>query len=641
MTSTAECDLLAENMGSYVDGSISMNDARRIDAHLSGCNACQESLHQFRAVKGLIEYMEAAPATAALQPAGAPAIPAAQAASFGMSLYERFSSVPWWMVSAAMHVLIIALASLLSMAIEAPRNDDSVIMVTELKPPAVMNNEEPEKVKKDLDAIMAQKTPPTDLQSKEFSDIVVPPDILARAELGDHFETVNPDREDTHSAYGNIDSKSFHSMEGNAEAAGGGGTGGLGMDDLIGYGGAASQGKGGGFGGGDGTGIGTGNGAGKGSFGNRTGGGRKLMVKRGGGSPATEGAVEKALEWLARNQEQDGHWDAKKLEGTCSEQNWADVGMTGIATLAFLGAGNSEKVGKYKDNVGRAVYWLLDKQIKKEGKDKGSWVTVMYANGLATMALAEAYGMGSRNADMKTAVQDAVNYIQDAQHQYMAWNYYADKSEGARNDTSVSGWQVMALKDAKVCGFKVDTLAFEGVMNWLNCGQDLPKDAADSSYDFEGGMMAYGGVKGALEGKSLSMTAAVAMMRIFLGQKMDHPGIVGPCNLMKREKCVGGGPIWVPCTDPYPPACPGKGIDFYYWYYGTFAMFQMGGEHWKIWNQHLKDTLLPLQRKDGAADGSWDPIGGGRIPDGGRVFSTALGALCLEVYYRYAKMAHD
>jgi hypothetical protein len=265
----------------------------------------------------------------------------------------------------------------------------------------------------------------------------------------------------------------------------------------------------------------------------------------------------------------------------------------------------------------------------------------MYANGLATMALAEAYGMGSRSGEMKTAVQDAVNYIQDAQHQYMAWNYYASKDENARNDTSVSGWQVMALKDAKVCGFKVDPLAFEGAMNWLNLGQQLPKDAGDASYDFDGGMMNYGGNRDHLDGVTQSMTAAAAMMRIFLGQKMDHPGIVGPCNMMKREKGVAGGPIWVPCTDPYPPACPGKGIDFYYWYYGTFAMFQMGGDHWKIWNQHLKDTLLPLQRKDGAMEGSWDPVGGGRIPDGGRVFSTALGALCLEVYYRYAKLAHD
>jgi len=265
---------------------------------------------------------------------------------------------------------------------------------------------------------------------------------------------------------------------------------------------------------------------------------------------------------------------------------------------------------------------------------KGAWVTVMYTNGLACLALSEAYGMG-KNPEVKKAAQEAVEYLQEAQHQYMAWTYYADKNEHARNDTSVTGWQVMALKSAKLAGLKVDTQAFDGAMNWLNVGQDLPKGVNEAPSDYEGGMMAYGGTKLALEGKSQSMTAAAAMMRLFLGQKTDHPGILGPCNLMKREKNVGGGPIWVPCTDPYPPACPGKGIDFYYWYYGTFAMFQMGGEHWKIWNEHLKGTVLPLQCKNGELDGSWDPIGGGRIPDGGRVFSTALAVLCLEVYYRY------
>src|ERR1051326_8915763 len=88
--------------------------------------------------------------------------------------------------------------------------------------------------------------------------------------------------------------------------------GGLGMEDMIGVGGAASKGTGGGFGGGDGTGIGVQSGAGRGSFGQRGGGGRKLMVKRHGGSKATENAVDKALEWLAYHQEPDGHWDTKK-----------------------------------------------------------------------------------------------------------------------------------------------------------------------------------------------------------------------------------------------------------------------------------------------------------------------------------------
>src|SRR6185295_11971051 len=108
----------------------------------------------------------------------------------------------------------------------------------------------------------ARDTPASDPASKDVSNIVVPKDILANAELGDHFETINPELPDNHSALGNPDAQSFHSVEGNTEAAGGGGMGGVGMDDLIGVGGAASKGTGGGWGGGDGTGVGIGSGSG-------------------------------------------------------------------------------------------------------------------------------------------------------------------------------------------------------------------------------------------------------------------------------------------------------------------------------------------------------------------------------------------
>jgi len=76
----------------------------------------------------------------------------------------------------------------------------------------------------------------------------------------------------------------------------------------------------------------------------------------------------------------------------------------------------------------------------------------------------------------------------------------------------------------------------------------------------------------------------------------------------------------------------------YTWYYATLGMFQMGGEYWKKWNRAMIQALVPNQRKGGDEDGSWDPI---NTVDkhGGRVETTALGALCLEVYYRYLPMA--
>ena len=75
-------------------------------------------------------------------------------------------------------------------------------------------------------------------------------------------------------------------------------------------------------------------------------------------------------------------------------------------------------------------------------------------------------------------------------------------------------------------------------------------------------------------------------------------------------------------------------LNLYYFYYGTLAMYQHGGDQWDVWNERMKKALLPVQRQDEGYVGSWDPDTrwGGY---GGRVYSTAMAALCLEVYYRY------
>jgi hypothetical protein len=403
------------------------------------------------------------------------------------------------------------------------------------------------------------------------------------------------------------------------------------MDDLIGVGGAASKGTGGGFGGGDGTGIGVGTGAGKGSFGNRNGGGRKLMVARHGGSKATEGAVDKALEWLAYHQEADGHWDCQKYEGSAADARChgisGDAADTGFALIAFLGAGHTDKIGKYRDNVARGLKWLMEKQ----GAD-GRWCPLNYTQGIASMALAEACGMNPHNKELHEAAQKAADGVTAGQikvgdSEYHAWWY---NPHGSVNDTSVTGWNIMALKSAKCAGLHVDPFSFAGAIAWINTGQDL-KDAPKADADYwEGGMMAYQGAVGAAPGshRNMAMTAAAALTRLLVGgEKADAPGVAGPCNLMKQEKNL-------------PDKWPGN---LYYWYYATLCMFQKGGDHWKAWNEPMKKTLVECQRKDGDFAGSYDPLdgeGNGYIR-GGRVQATALGALCLEVYYRYQKLNNN
>jgi hypothetical protein len=78
-------------------------------------------------------------------------------------------------------------------------------------------------------------------------------------------------------------------------------------------------------------------------------------------------------------------------------------------------------------------------------------------------------------------------------------------------------------------------------------------------------------------------------------------------------------------------------INLYYWYYATMALFQLQGSEWEVWNQHLQQRLLAAQATTGVHAGSWSPktVWGGY---GGRVYTTAMAALCLEVYYRYLPM---
>jgi hypothetical protein len=74
--------------------------------------------------------------------------------------------------------------------------------------------------------------------------------------------------------------------------------------------------------------------------------------------------------------------------------------------------------------------------------------------------------------------------------------------------------------------------------------------------------------------------------------------------------------------------------DFYYWYYGSLAMFQLQDERWQRWNEALQRELTSRQIQSGDQSGSFptDEVWSGY---GGRVYTTSIAALCLEVYYRY------
>ncbi|HEX4129293.1 MAG TPA: hypothetical protein VHZ24_04570 [Pirellulales bacterium] len=326
-----------------------------------------------------------------------------------------------------------------------------------------------------------------------------------------------------------------------------------------------------------------------------------------GGSPETEGAVKAALAWLAHCQAPDGRWDASQFgagqEPRAGGQDRrgagarADTGITGLALLALLGSGHTHTRGQYQATVARGVDFLIRSQGPRgELGGDAEVYAFMYCHGMASLALSEAYAM-SGDPRLERPVQRAIAYTLGAQNRSTGgWRY----RPGDTGDTSQLGWQLMALKSAELAGIPINTTTREGMLRFL----------ASVSSGTHGGLASYRPG----ERVSRTMTAEAMVCRQFLG-------VVGPGANEAAESLL--------------EELPGKSTaNMYYWYYATLGLYQMQGEAWTRWNAAIAPALVESQRREGDLAGSWDPdkVWG---PHGGRVYSTALATLCLEVYYRY------
>ncbi len=195
---------------------------------------------------------------------------------------------------------------------------------------------------------------------------------------------------------------------------------------------------------------------------------RRESVLQSGGNARSEVSVAMGLEWLALHQAQDGHWSlhdfnhharekprpAGKVR-TCNCEVGAtsrnDIAATAFGLLPFLAAGITHKPYKssardYTKTVDGGLNYLLSKQSKD-----GAYSGDMYAHGIATIAMCEAYGLTS-DPKLKQSAQRALNFIVSAQDTAAGGWRYAPKQAG---DLSVTGWQLMALKSGQMAGLSV------------------------------------------------------------------------------------------------------------------------------------------------------------------------------------------
>ena len=319
------------------------------------------------------------------------------------------------------------------------------------------------------------------------------------------------------------------------------------------------------------------------------------VIKQLGGSDATEKAIIAAIEWLSKVQEKDGRWDTRKFQ---AETDY-DVGGTALALLCYYGWGaRHDRPGKYQNNVKKALEWLLAQQ-----REDGSLARrgMMYSHAIAAIALCEAYGI-TKDDNIKSSALAAIEYTINSQHQERGgWRY----SPGQDSDTSVTGWQLMALHSARMAGLELPEKPFDLARRWL---------------DFAGGGE-HGGLYGYQSPSDISraMVATGMFCRQLDMVPPSSPKMIESAELMKRY----------PIRDNNP--------DLYYIYYGTLALYQHQGPIWQQWNNNLKRILPDIQIKSGSLAGSWD-LSRSNTKGGGRIASTTLAILSLEVYYRILPM---
>jgi hypothetical protein len=347
---------------------------------------------------------------------------------------------------------------------------------------------------------------------------------------------------------------------------------------------------------------------------------RLRWAEQGGGGQGTEKAVNAALAWLAKSQSPDGRWDASRFgaghEMAVLGQDRggagadADAGVTALAILAFLGAGDSDRAGEYQATVRKGIEYIVGGQSDDGclGGEAGLYAR-MYSHSMATFALAEALAM-TGDAELQEPVRRALNYSLRAQNPSTGgWRY----RPGDSGDTSQLGWQLMALWSAERAGIPIPPQTWTGAERFL---RSVRRGQA-------GGLASYR----ADSPSSVSMTAEALYCRQLVGETLasaaDEPAAAEAIGQIVR-------------TLPE----PGR-VNLYYWYYASLALHrqqQRSDEDalaWKTWNEAMSSVLVAKQSAAGDETGSWDPdcIWGGY---GGRVYSTALSTLCLEVYYRYA-----
>ena len=422
--------------------------------------------------------------------------------------------------------------------------------------------------------------------------------------------------------------------------------------------------------------------------GSGSGGYRSSASRIGGGSKGkpkavTDKQLKAALSWLARHQDPRGSWSTLEFHKNCGRYGFSedcvrgepagneqyDVGITGLALLAFLGGGygptsrepidptpadpreakeilGSDKAVTYGDVVKRACKYLLSVQ-DSSGRIGPEVDRYIHNHLLATLALTEAYGI-TRVWLLRQPALKGIQFLIDSRSPSSGWGY---TPRSAEVNSTVTGWAVSVLRSAEASGLYVDDTIFADVCKWFDqvtVTANVPKKIMGSSvWDESRKLLLTGYLSPKDAGKLViipgfsetyqftpTLTAIMLLSTAFAGGKSaaNVQGAIDTLLAFQPSRwSLEDHESW-------------KRADFYYWYHATHALsLHLGKDdpRWKTWSEALRVGLFETQCLKGfegqCKEGSWEPIDRWAC-EGGRVYATAMAAMTIEVYYRFPKV---
>lgn len=318
-----------------------------------------------------------------------------------------------------------------------------------------------------------------------------------------------------------------------------------------------------------------------------------------------EQAIDRALAWLAKEQDSDGSYDAPDS---------AQPATTSLAVMAYLSKGHLPGEGPHGKPLEKGIDFVLrcqrpDGLLACAGAGSGSnGKTANYNHAIAGLMLTEVYGMTdrARAAKLKPAILKALDFTRKNQllprsaedqggWRYLQWDRYGD------SDLSVTAWQLMFLRSARNAEFEVPKQHIDEAVGYvLRCWEEsrgvFYYQISGSGGRWSRGMVGAGILSLAMAGQHDTRIAQRAGDWL-----LNYP-------FQRFGERVGSGDRF-----------------FYSTYYCSQAMAQLGGRHWKQFFPNLVNVLLRSQQ----SSGEWPPEPYGSDRMFGNTYTTAMAVLSL------------